>query len=234
MKKINRNLIYPLVLMGFVLFIISSCKKDENNSPSNPTVTDHDGNVYHTVNVNTQSWMVENLKTITYNDGSPITLVEDTTDWAGRTTEAYCWYKNDEATNKNTYGALYNFYAVNTGKLCPAGWHVPSQNEWEMLITNLGGDSLAGGKLKESGTDHWVSPNTGADNSSGFTALPGGSRYSNGGFYLNGKYGWYMSKTESDANNSWHVYMQYNTQAIVGKAGSKKDGFSVRCIKDDQ
>jgi uncharacterized protein (TIGR02145 family) len=144
---------------------------------------------------------------------------------------AYCWYNNIKS-NKAAYGALYNWYAVNNSKLCPKGWHVPSKDEWNTLISNLGGDStLVGGYLKEAGTTHWVTPNTGADNSSGFTALPGGSCYhTNGSFYYNGKYGWYWSSTAT-TTQAWHVYINYNTSSIFRTSGSLKDGFSVRCIK---
>jgi uncharacterized protein (TIGR02145 family) len=236
MKKKNRILIFPLMLMGVALIFTGSCKKDSNND--NPitgeTVKDVDGNVYHTVNIHGQIWMVENLKTTHYNDGNntEIPNITDNSVWGGLITPAYCWYNND-VSYKTTFGALYNWYAVNTGNLCPTGWHVPSDGEWTTLINNLGGDTAtAGGRLKETGTAHWVSPNTGADNSSGFTALPGGSHYTNGSFYYNGKYGWYWSSTESTATTAMHPYMVYNSSAITRKPGSKSIGFSVRCIKN--
>ncbi len=233
MKTKKGNLIYPLIVMGFVLIFSYSCKKSDNNSNQVPgeTVTDVDGNVYHTVTIGTQVWMVENLKTTKYNDGTAIPLVTDGAAWSALSTPAYCWYNNDEATYKTTYGALYNWYAVNSGKLSPAGWHVPSDAEWVTLISVLGDTTSAGGKLKEAGTAHWVSPNSGATNSTGFTALPGGSHYNNGLFYLNGKYGWYLSSTESSSSDAWHVYMQYNTSQIYRITGSKVIGFSVRCVK---
>jgi uncharacterized protein (TIGR02145 family) len=231
MKKMNKNLICPLIFIGFALILSNGCKKD-NSSNSGGSIKDADGNVYHTVTIGTQVWMVENLKTTTYNDGSPITPVTDNNVWGTLTTPAYCWYNNDADTYKNTYGALYNWYAVNTGKLCPAGWHVPSDAEWNTLVTYLGGDSVAGGKLKEAGTAHWVTPNTGATNSSGFTALPAGSHYSNGSFYYNGKYGWWWSTTESSATKVWHMYVDYNTATISRTDAAKAIGFSVRCIKD--
>jgi uncharacterized protein (TIGR02145 family) len=231
MKKKTSNLIYPMIILGFALIFLPSCKKDDNNSSD--TVTDVDGNVYHTVTIHDQTWMVENIKTTHLNDGTtPIPNVTDPVEWTGKTTLAYCWYNNIES-NKDTYGALYNWYAVNNNKLCPKGWHVPSKDEWNTLISNLGGDStLVGGYLKEAGTAHWIAPNTGADNSSGFTALPGGSCYhSNGSFYYNGKYGWYWSSTATSTTQAWHVYMNYNTKSIFRITGSLKDGFSVRCIK---
>jgi len=234
MKKKNRILVYPLMILGVVLIFASGCKKDSSNDNqvSGETVKDIDGNVYHTVKIHEQTWMVENLRTTHLNDGNntEIPNIIDNT-WGGLTTSAYCWY-NNEISNKATYGALYNWYAVNSGKLCPTGWKVPSDDDWNTLISNLGGDTLAGGRLKEAGTAHWMSPNTGADNSSGFTALPGGSHYTNGLFYYNGKYGWFWSSTESSATEAWHVYMNYNTSIISRTPGNKSIGFSVRCIKE--
>lgn len=233
MKTRKSMLIYPLIIMGIISICLSGCKKDESSSPA--TVTDIDGNVYHTVTIKSQTWMVENLKVTHYNDGlnDPIPNVTDNT-WGGLSSAAYCWYNND-ITNKDPYGALYNWYAVNNPKLCPVGWHVPSDAEWATLISNLGGDSTSvGGYLKEAGTTHWLSPNTGADNSSGFTALPAGSHYTNNLFYLNGKYGWYWSSTSSPSLPiaAYHEYLQYNSKAIYRTIGSKSLGFSVRCIKD--
>jgi uncharacterized protein (TIGR02145 family) len=236
MKKDIRKSIYPIFLLAIAILFISSCKKDDNNPAPSGTVTDADGNIYHTITIgpHLQTWMVENLKVTHLNDGNTIIPnVTDNTTWGGQTIMAYCWYNNDPI-NKATYGALYNWYAASNPNLCPIGWHVPNDNDWAVLITNLGGDSTSvGGYLKESGTVHWLSPNTGATNISGFTALPGGSHYTNGVFYLNGKYGWYWSTTESSSTSAWHEYMQYNNQAISRTSGNKSLGFSVRCIKDN-
>ena len=162
--------------MGAFILLISSCSNNNivNPAPTPLTATDIDGNVYHTVTIGTQIWMVENLKTTRYNDGSPIPFVTDSSSWSNLTTPGYCWYNND-TTNKNTYGALYNWFAVNTGKLAPTGWHVPTDDEWTTLTTYLGGESIAGGKLKETGTTHWRTPNAGATNEIGFTASSGWS-----------------------------------------------------------
>lgn len=233
MKKTNKKLFFNVLLFMFVLIFSNSCKKDDTSTSN--TVTDIDGNVYHTVTIMTpagsQTWMVENLRVTRLNDGTtPIPIVTDNT-WGGLTTPALCWYNND-VNNKATYGALYNWYSAINNKLCPAGWHVPNDAEWTALTTSQGGGSLAGGKLKESGTVHWDAPNTGADNSSGFTALPAGSRYTNGSFYLKGQYGWYWCTTENSSSEAWHVYLQNSTNAVVRKSGSKGIGFSIRCIKD--
>lgn len=218
--------------MIFVLTFTNSCKKDSNSSL---TVTDIDSNVYHTVTIGTQVWMVENLKTTKYNDGTAIPNVTDSTAWSGLSTPAYCWYNNDSITNKTTYGALYNLYTVNTGKLCPTGWHVPTDAEWTTLTTYLGGESVAGGKLKETGTTHWLSPNTGAINESDFTALPGGYRYYSGIFNYVGKYGYWWSSTEDESNNSWawDRDMVFNYNVVFRDINYKNNGFSVRCLRDN-
>ncbi|HEY5511140.1 MAG TPA: FISUMP domain-containing protein, partial [Prolixibacteraceae bacterium] len=196
-------------------------------------VIDVDGNIYTTVTIGTQVWMAENLKTTKYNDNSAILNVTDNTTWAGRTEGAYCWYSNDETTYKPTYGALYNGYAVNTTKLCPTGWHVPTNTEWTTLTTDLGGLDVAGGKLKETGTTHWLSPNTGATNTSGFTALPGGSRdYSSGTFDYIGRYGNWWSSTMNKSQQIYYRTMYNNASDVDGSPISKTYGFSVRCLKN--
>jgi len=200
------------------------------------TITDVDGNNYNTVTIGTQVWMKENLKTTKYNDRTSIPnidgipYVENRTAWANLTTPAYCWFQNN-AANKDIYGALYNWHTINTGKLCPTGWHVPSDAEWATLINFLGGINVAGGKLRESGTTHWDGPNTGADNSSGFTALPGGVRDINGD--CNGGYGYWWSSTTFDSNSSWFVETFYLDATCSKDKMNKKLGMSVRCLKDD-
>ena len=168
MKKNNKIWIYPILVMCFALIQTNSCKKADETRTS---LTDIDGNDYKTVTIGTQVWMVENLKTTKYNDGTAIPNITDNTSWAALTTGAYCDNINTPSIS-TTYGRLYNWYAVdnnagtkvasNGGKnVCPTGWHVPSDAEWTTLTTYLGGESVAGGKLKETGTTHWQSPNTG-------------------------------------------------------------------------
>jgi len=195
-------------------------------------VTDIDGNVYHTVTIGTQVWMVENLKTTKYNDGTAIPLVTDNTAWGNLTTPGYCWYNNDLATYGVTYGALYNWYTVNTGKLAPNGWHVATDAEWTTLTTFLGGESVAGGKLKETGTTHWSNPNTGATNETVFTALPGGYRNSYGPFANAGFFGAWWSSTEFDTGNTWYRLMTSSNGSVGMYNLYKLSGFSVRCIRD--
>jgi uncharacterized protein (TIGR02145 family) len=198
-------------------------------------VSDKEGYLYKTVLIGNQVWMAENLRTKKYNDDSDVTLVTDPTAWKALTSEAYCWYNNDEATNKPLYGAMYNWFAVNKGNLCPTGWHVPTDDEWTALTTTLGGESVAGGKLKEDGTTHWLSPNTGATNESGFTALPGGYRYRlNGTFNDVGKLSYWWSSTEYIYDTAKGYYREmFNDQASVYREGAYKTaGKYVRCLKN--
>jgi len=195
-------------------------------------ITDGDGNIYNAVQIGTQVWMKENLRTTKYKDGTEIPLVTDNTAWSNLATPGYCWYNNDATTYKNTYGALYNWYTVNTGKLCPTGWHVPTDAEWTTLTTFLGGAGGAGGKLKEAGTTHWLSPNTGATNETGFTALPGGRRSYNGTFDDIGSNGYWWSATESTATLAWGRLMGYYHSYVYSSTNSKEYGFSVRCVRD--
>jgi uncharacterized protein (TIGR02145 family) len=196
------------------------------------TLTDVENNVYKTIQIGTQTWMAENLKTSKYNDNAAIPLVSDNTAWSALTTPAYSWYNNDDGASKVLYGALYNWFAVNTNKLCPSGWHVPTDDEWVTLETFLGGRIVSGGKLKETGITHWTSPNTGADNSSGFTGLPGGYRYRTGTFISNGSYGAFWSSTGYDATLAWYRYMYSNGNDLTRITNYKTSGFSVRCVKN--
>jgi uncharacterized protein (TIGR02145 family) len=202
-------------------------------------VTDVDLNVYKTVTIGTQIWMTENLKTMKYRDGSVIPNVSDNAEWSGLITGAFCWYKNDEAKYRNLYGAYYNFHAVNTGKLCPNGWHVPTDTEWTELTTFLGGNNT-GGKLKEASTIFtsppglWYSPNTDATNETGFTARPGGQRFNSGSFYYDGYYGYWWCSREPSQSSAWYRSMA-SMHGDIGRSwgDNKKQGFSVRCMKDN-
>jgi uncharacterized protein (TIGR02145 family) len=238
MKKVAKIWVYSFAIIGVLLMITGSCKKkDDNNTPTPVTVTDKDGNVYHTVTIGTQVWMVENLKTTKYNDGTPIPLETDNIAWSKLTTPGYCWYANDAATYKTTYGALYNWYAVNTGKLAPTGWHVPTDAEWTTLTAYLGGEIFAGGKMKstgtiEAGTGLWYSPNVGATNESGFTAVPAGERDGSGTFNPIGYYGTWWSSSEGFTDYAWYRRMFYDGSSASRFYYNMNYGFSVRCLRD--
>jgi uncharacterized protein (TIGR02145 family) len=196
------------------------------------TVSDIDSNEYKTITIGTQTWMAENLKTTKYNDGTSKSNVTDNGSWGKLTSPAYCWYNNDAATYKATYGALYNWYTVQSGKLCPTGWHIPSYTEWNTLITFLGRWKGSGNLLKETGTVHWQSPNDGATNESGFTALPGGDRDSSGSFYGIGYYNGWWSSTEKKTGNVWIMGIYSDGRNIERTADDIKSGYSVRCVLD--
>ncbi|MBC8345375.1 MAG: fibronectin type III domain-containing protein [Candidatus Marinimicrobia bacterium] len=204
------------------------------------TVTDIDGNDYKTVKIGGQAWMAENLKVTKYRDGSAIPKVHSNSDWSNLTTGAYAVY-NDDDGNANTYGYLYNWYAITDNRIiAPTGWHVPTDDEWTTLIGFLGNDP--GGKLKETGTAHWNSPNTGATNESGFTAIPGGSRassiYSSSGGYFSsvGSQGLYWSSTKcSSCNNNrdaLSLILLHDRANALRYSGSMSGGKSVRLIRD--
>jgi len=168
--------------------------------------------------------MQENLRV-----SAGIPNVIDSSQWANLTTAAWCYYQNNPA-NGATYGKLYNWYAVNTGSLCPSGWHIPTDAEWQTLVDALGGDAVAGGAMKA--TTLWSSPNTGATNSSGFTALPGGYRLYSGGFGSVGDYGDFWSSTENSTDNAWGRYLNYYGSDVYRNYGNKGNGFSCRCLRD--
>lgn len=207
-------------------------EKLETTALTPQTVKDIDGNVYNTVKIGNQTWMTKNIKTTRLNDGTSLELIKDASIWASLTRPGFCWYNNDAASYKGTFGALYNWYTVSTGKLCPAGWHVPVDDEWGTLVSYLGGENLAGGKLKENSADFWVTPNTGANNESGFTGIPGGLRYHDGVFHDFGFSGYWWSSTEYSESRAYFRYMDYEYSNVFRFDNLKKLGFSVRCLQD--
>jgi uncharacterized protein (TIGR02145 family) len=240
MKMNIRILIYPILVASFTVLTSSSPKNKNTNNDGiknvpalvTGTVTDRDGNVYKTIQIGPQTWMAENLKTTKYRNGDPIQLVLPNAKWAVLKAGAYCWYNND-ATKKAIYGALYNWFAVKDKRnIAPAGWHIPTEEEWATLAKYLGGSRMAGGKLKETLTSHWLDPNAGATNSTGFTALPGGYRNNTGVSDKIGYCGGWWSSTQYSLTVAWYHYTDYGTSNLYSVSGFKNDGFSVRCIKD--
>jgi uncharacterized protein (TIGR02145 family) len=213
---------------ALMLFSVNGYTQDMEST----TVKDYDKNVYRVVTIGTQIWMAENLKVTHYRNGEPVPLVTDNSKWASLSDGAYCTYDNKPG-NAKSYGFLYNWYAVsNSGGLCPAGWHVPTANDWKKLEATLGGVGGAGGKMKEKGTAHWEMPNAKADNSSGFTALPGGSRTSDGIFETIRETGHWWTSNEFSVTSAWHRSIYCNAGFIDNIYGYKTDGYSVRCLRD--
>ena len=194
------------------------------------SVTDVEGNVYKTVQIGNQTWMAKNLKTTKYKDGTPIPLVTDNELWGSLVSPAYCWFNNDTSF-KDIYGALYNGFAVSTGNLCPTGWHVPINTEWTSIFDYLGCLNECGGMLKETGTTHWIGPNSDATNESGFTALPGSYRTVNGFDTRFGQNALWWTSTE-DIQTAWCYYADGGGFHITNE--TKKLGCSVRCLMDEK
>lgn len=234
-----------LLVIGLTTLIIFniSCKKSPTSSTVG-TVFDFDGNVYNTIQIGDQVWMAENLKVTHYRNGDVIQNVTDKTQWSNLTTGAYNSYDTNDS-NIDTYGLLYNWYTVNdSSELAPAGWHIPSDEEWKRLemylgmsqsetdITGYGRGTNEGGQLKEKGATHWISPNTGATNSSGFSAVPGGYCGYYGTFGDIGGCAIFWSSTESNSYTAWCRGLISSSSVISRYSSSKQDGFSVRCLKD--
>lgn len=245
--------IFNLILIG-MLFYPVSCKKDSNTTKQEVftgKVTDIDGNIYDSVTIGTQVWMVQNLKATKYNDGTDIQNVTDPVKWNELTTPGYCWYNNDSASNKNKYGALYNWYAINTEKLCPKGWHVPTEEEWtkleNYLIANLFNydNSTIGNKYAKSIASDFgwpLSTNEGSvgntdystkRNLTGFNALPGGTINFYGTFNGIGfNTAWWTSTQKLTFTEAYYHYINYDKINVGRDDVDKHLGFSVRCIKD--
>lgn len=187
------------------------------------------------VSIGTQTWTARNLEVTTYRNGDPIRYAGNIDDWTDANTDkegAWCYYADAEGNNAN-YGKLYNWYAVNDGRgLAPEGWHIPSDVEWTKLRDFLGGESVAGGKLKEAGISHWKPTNDGATNESGFTALPGGYRFDDGAFDYIGSTGFWWSSSEYLTSYAWGRYLSFHSSILSGNSYGKGYGFSVRCVKE--
>lgn len=239
MKKKSLIVIYLTSICFLYLILAVSCKKDNDDT----TVTDIDGNVYNILTIGSKSWMAENLRTTKFKDGSAIALVSDGGQWSAQTSAAYCWPENN-TSNKPTYGRLYNGYAVKDSRgLCPAGWHVSTEPEWIALEVELGLPQTetsttgiravtenVGGKLKA--TSRWNSPNKGANNSSGFSAIGTGYRRPAGEFPHFMEWTGYFTSTTSSAGKLWMRYIGYDTGGIEREEREVQYGYSIRCVKD--
>jgi uncharacterized protein (TIGR02145 family) len=206
--------------------------------PSGPrdtsmTVTDVGGNVYHTVTIGNQVWMVENLRVAGYRDGTPIPRVSDTGQWSVLTTGAYCLPEHDPSAHEDSYGLLYNFHAIRDSRgLCPCGWHVPTAEEWRTLIAQLGGAEVAGGRMKDTSSDLWRISVPGTTNESGFSAIPAGGRGRLGSAAEVGYYATWWSSTPSDSDYAWHWGLYPDKNSVRFNPGHRSSGFSVRCVRD--
>lgn len=237
MKKPYSVITFFLLMISW-LFTQTGCVKEDE------TPVDGDGTTYTTVVIGTQTWLLENLKTTRFNDGTSIPLVTEDGQWINLKAPGFCWYNHNEQTYRHLYGGLYNWYAINTGKLCPKGWHVPTEKEWIKLETQLGmnaaeasqlgwrgADKSIGGMLKST-SGQWTQPNVEASNSSGFTGEPGGCRTMNSDFnYINGYgYWWCAVQVDDEFGNMRSLSSELTT--VFKSHYPKTYGMSVRCVKD--
>jgi len=228
MKNKSKFFGLSLFVIGLCLFFVIGCEKEKKEDVGSFT-DKRDGNVYNWITIGDQIWMSENLRYL------PSVVESDT----GSNSTAYYYVYEYNGTDVNaakatanytTYGVLYNWSAACSS--CPTGWHLPTDAEWNELVDYLGGESGAGGKLKETGTTHWNSPNT-ATNETGFTALPGGARGNNSGSFCNiGTTCFWWSATEDGTEDAWGWDVYYSGSHVYKRIGNKALGFSVRCIKD--
>jgi uncharacterized protein (TIGR02145 family) len=242
MKKKTSVLICSFLMMGVLVMLTNSCKEDDNNDTPANTIKDIDGNVYHTVTIGTQVWMVENLKTTKYRNGDAIPNVTDSAEWFNLATGAQCNYNHDAAIG-NKYGKLYNWYAVSDIRnIAPTGWHVPTDAEWttleEYVAYNLG-TSGSVAKALASKTDWVSSTDAGAvgndlskNNTSGFSGLPGGYRGDHGGFAGVGLYGGWWTSSEDGDDHAWIRGLNYHLPEVYRLNYYKEGGSSVRCLRD--
>jgi uncharacterized protein (TIGR02145 family) len=238
----NKFELFSIFMASSLFLICFGCKKDNNNSNGilfNPnltygTVTDIDGIVYKTITIINQTWMAENLKVIHYRNGDSLTNVTENAGWKTLNYGAYCDYNNTPG-NSAIYGKLYNWFAVHDSRnIAPIGWHVPTKAELEILNDHLGGEIISGSKLKETGTSHWLSPNSGATNESGFTAVPGGWRDVSGIYYNINEVVHLWTATESNEKRAWSNILSYDNPGFYKDDHTLKvSGFSVRCVKDN-
>jgi uncharacterized protein (TIGR02145 family) len=197
-------------------------------------IVDIDGNTYNIVEIGSQVWMIDNLKTSRYRNGDSIPIIIDNLVWGNLTTGARCWYDNDSLTYEVPYGNLYNSFAIKDLRgICPSGWHVPSQEDWDELIYFLGGKDIAGSKMRASDMLYWRhSPLSSTDNESGFSALPGGNRDYDGSFNGIRYLAFFWCDLANNNNLAWNRYMAYNYSYFSTNCNSKAFGFSVRCLRD--
>ncbi|MEO7983461.1 MAG: fibrobacter succinogenes major paralogous domain-containing protein [Bacteroidota bacterium] len=230
------NITFSYFRLSLLLLIFSACKKN-NAENVNMECRDIDGNIYDTVSICSKSWTKENLKVSHYRNGDLIPQVQNNLQWENLSTGAWCWYNND-STNYSSYGKLYNWYAINDSRgLAPAGWQIPTEGDWADLATCLGGEAIAGGKIKTRGTVQastglWETPNVTVDPYSNFNGRPGGYRDAPGSFIGLGSYNYWWSSTAANSTTAkMRVIINFLSNMNKGSFGNNY-GFYVRCRKD--
>ncbi|MBN2349087.1 MAG: fibrobacter succinogenes major paralogous domain-containing protein [Bacteroidales bacterium] len=246
----NQYIFFAIITTALASGILSGCERDDPKKPDNPlngrttavfnpdknygTMADIDGNLYKTIEIGSQTWMAENLRVTHYRNGDTLPNVTGNTEWNGLTTGAYCNYNNTtDLDTIATYGRLYNWYAAADSRgLAPEGWRVPTIADWTILIEYLGGDTIASNKMKEVGDTHWEDPFE-SDNGSGFTALPGGSRYLSEGFDDDiGFYAVWWTSSDYNSSSAGFLYLYYFSSNVNKGVNYKQNGYSIRLIKE--
>jgi len=231
MKNIFLKVLLPLVLL---LIVFSACDKEEPEPEyiCGESIYDIEGNKYATIEIAGRCWMSENLRTTRYNDNTSIANITEIDEYVALESGAFSWYEHDYDLYGKTFGALYNFHAVNSKKLCPDGWEIPSDYDWNLMADTLGGEENLGGMMKQTDTIYWNSPNLGATNSTGFNALPGGYRHgATGEFEEIGEGAYYWTSTALSLLSAWNRKLLYDSEELGKSTVSKSFAFSVRCIK---
>ena len=230
---------YFFIVGSLLLSFLVACKKDISSNVLPNTVTDYDGNVYHTYQIGSQTWMLENLIVTHDRHGNAIANVTDSTIWPGLTAPSYCIYNNDALDNLQTYGVLYNWYAAADTALAPTGFHVATDSDWNVLVTYLGGDSIAGAKMKQADTVFWANPNiVDTATNSGFNAIPCGSRFSDTTTYSTFQYinlaAFWWSSTQATSGYAWYRYVFSDTTALIRSDSllNESAGMGIRCVKN--
>lgn len=226
---------YTVASASVVIDVSSASTAIFNDALTYGTLTDVEGNLYKTITIGTQVWMAENLRVTKFRNNDPIAHITSAAEWKNLSTPGYCFYENTESIEKQvTNGGLYNWFAVSDSRsIAPEGWHVATDADWKTLTTFLGGESIAGGKLKESGITHWRNPNQAATNSSGFTALPAGRReYTDGSFINSGFNTFWWTSSAYNPDYSWYRQVNYDGAYVNPANFHKQYGFAVRCVKD--
>jgi len=254
--KILNQFFFSCTLLFFCNFLLSCTKPELMRDASVPVLTepvfcepltDIDGNIYKTVKIGNRIWTAENLKTTRYNDSLPILLITDDTEWRNAKKGAYCHY-NHNFNNTEKFGALYNWHALQSGKLAPDGWHVPADSDWNYLERYLkdfgfnADGTRTGSRIGKAiaSTMNWAQYQTGGaignissnNNSTGFSALPGGHRYLNGEFFDLRKMGFYWSSTENGHIYAWDRHLSYDSNQLYRESRNKQWGLSVRLVKN--
>jgi len=243
MKYISKISFFILIPASFFTSCSEIKKQSENiqstkevvKAPTQKsgTISDVDGNVYRYLEMcDGKEWMIENLNVSHYRNGDEIPEVQNPEEWANLKTGAWCYYLNDSSYGA-VFGKLYNWYAINDPRgIAPEGWRVSSKEDWKNLSDCLGGENVAAGKLKEIGTSHWMTPNVGAVNTSGFSALPGGGRSSQGNYTMVDNLGIFWTSTNYDELQAWIRHISYSNTFVVEFYNDKRNGFSVRVLKE--